>query len=101
MRVMQHFGGKGHANSDLCWPFDRGDADTAKYWSAVLHNVTKLGFTYQDFQAEFFHALHKSRKAVRCFTFTKFTYVHLVHLVQVVQFNRWFNDASVQTLSLG
>jgi hypothetical protein len=45
--------------------------------------------------------LHKSRKAVRCFTFTKFTYVHLVHLVQVVQFNRWFNDASVQTLSLG
>ncbi|CAL1166912.1 unnamed protein product [Cladocopium goreaui] len=30
----------------------KGDADTAKYWSAVLHNVTKLGFTYQDFQAK-------------------------------------------------
>ena len=29
-----------------------GDAGTAKYWSAVLHNVTKLGFTHHDFQAK-------------------------------------------------
>lgn len=37
----------------------RGDPDTAKYWAAVLHNVTKLGFPYQDFQAKalFLHDL--------------------------------------------
>eukprot|EP00434_Breviolum_minutum_P014451 symbB.v1.2.012742.t1/scaffold878.1/size155624/13 len=31
---------------------EQGDPDTAKYWAAVLHNVTKLGFPYQDFQAK-------------------------------------------------